>query len=107
VAALLAGCGAGGFTSSGAGAAPASNDQVTIKGYAFAPNPITVQAGSTVTWENDDSTEHTATASDGSFDTGTIQGHGATAKATVRQPGTYDYVCEFHPFMKGTITVEP
>jgi plastocyanin len=51
----------------------ASNDHVTIKGYAFHPNPITVPAGATVTWENDDSTQHTATASDGSFDTGTIR----------------------------------
>ena len=58
-----------------------------------------------MTWKNDDPTEHTATASDGSFDTGTIKGNGATAKVTLDKPGTYDYICQFHQFMKGQITV--
>lgn len=77
-----------------------------IKGYAYDPATITVSAGTTVSWTNDDPTEHTATAADGSFDTGTINGHGATARVVLDKPGTYDYMCEFHQFMRGTVIVQ-
>jgi plastocyanin len=77
-----------------------------VKGYAYDPETITVSVGTTVGWTNDDPTEHTATATDGSFDTGTIKGDGATAKVVLDKPGTYDYVCQFHQFMKGTVIVQ-
>jgi plastocyanin len=101
------GCGGGSSTTtSSASGSAAAPENVKIKGYAYDPNPVTVPVGTTVTWTNADPTEHTATASDGSFDTGTIKGNGATAKVTLDKPGTYDYICQFHQFMKGQVIVQ-
>ncbi|MFJ7248843.1 cupredoxin family copper-binding protein [Kitasatospora sp. NPDC098652] len=79
--------------------------QVIIKNFAFAPAALTVKAGQTVTVVNQDSTAHTLTASDKSFDTGTIQ-PGASATFTApQQSGDHPYICTIHPFMHGTLTV--
>ena len=80
-------------------------ETVSIVNFAFDPADLTVPAGTTVTWENTDTAPHTATAEDGTFDTGRIA-QNASASATFDQPGTFAYRCEFHPDMQGTITVE-
>lgn len=103
-AALLAGCSGG---SSDAGAPAGSAVQpgprtVTIRDFEFAPAELTVAKGTKVTWVNTDRAPHTATG-DG-FDTGTING-GRRRSVTFDQPGTFTYLCQFHPFMKGTVTV--
>jgi plastocyanin len=54
-------------------------------------------------WTNDDSQPHTATAS-GRFDAGSIA-PGASATVAFPTPGTFTYICAFHPFMTGTVTV--
>ena len=82
-------------------AAPGS---VSIRDFAFGPASVTVGVGETVTWSNDDSTEHTATATDGSFDTGLL-GRGESGGATFESAGTFSYLCQPHPFMKGTVRV--
>ena len=76
---------------------------VEIADFAFGPAEITIAAGGTVTWTNTDNQAHTATSS-GNFDTGSI-GPDATASVTFDEPGTFTYICSFHPFMTGTITV--
>jgi plastocyanin len=54
---------------------------------------------------NNDTAPHTVTAKDKSFDTGTID-PGKTATFTApTKPGTYDYICTIHPYMKGTLIV--
>lgn len=94
--------------STGAGtAAPSSTGalQVTIKNFAFEPASLTVRPGQTVTVVNQDSTTHTVTASDKSFDTGNIA-PGASATFTApQQTGGHPYICTIHPFMHGTLTV--
>jgi plastocyanin len=83
---------------------PGKAAAVTIKNYAFAPQTLTVKAGTRITWTNRDSTAHTATADQGSLDTGTI--NPAQSKTIdFQRPGTYTYHCAFHAFMTGTITV--
>lgn len=102
----IAGC--GGATDSNpevSSTTAAQGDAVTIKGFEFGPPSLTVAPGTKVTWTNEDSTNHTATANNGSFDTGTIK-PSARLSATLTKPGTYTYTCQFHPFMKGTITVK-
>jgi plastocyanin len=93
----------------GAAAAPSSGKvvKVQIKNYAYAPAAVTVKAGTKLQFTNADSTAHTATASGGTlaFDTGTIKGGGASGSVIVTKPGTYHYICTFHPFMKATVTV--
>ncbi len=110
--AAITGCG-GRSTMSGASTVPggstpsaASSGPVTIKSYAYAPPSLTVASGTTVRFNNEDPTNHTATASDmSSFDTGTLA-KGKTASVTLSKPGTFTYFCRFHPFMKGTIIVK-
>jgi plastocyanin len=82
----------------------ASTSAVEIKGFAFNPPMIEVPSGTTVTWTNQDTAPHTATAEDGSFDTGRLN-QGQSGEVTFDQPGTYTYICTFHPNMKGTVVV--
>jgi plastocyanin len=123
----VSGCGGGGSSSSssteqegGAGSSPAESSgnaaapsgdavrsaKVEIVNYAYDPDPVTIEEGGKVIWRNEDSVAHTATAEDGSFDTGTIE-PGKLKSETFKQPGTYKYVCSIHPQMHGTIEVVP
>jgi plastocyanin len=86
------------------GAAAVSSTAVTIANFAFGPASISVPVGSTVTWTNQDSTNHTVTADDGSFDSGPLA-PGATFSQTFDTAGTFTYHCAIHSSMKGTITV--
>ena len=85
-------------------ATAAASTTVTIEDFAFSPKSITVDVGDTVTWRNNDDVAHSATAEDGSFDTGTF-GNGASRSETFDTAGTFQYICTPHPFMKGTIKV--
>jgi len=78
---------------------------VHLHNDAFAPPTITIHAGDTVRWINDDDDAHTVTATDGSFDSKGIDTNGSWSHTFVK-PGTYKYFCELHPFMKGTIVVK-
>jgi len=82
----------------------AADGAVTIAGFAFDPTTITVQVGDTVTWTNQDSTAHTATAA-GAFDTGNIA-NGASKSITFATAGTFAYHCTIHPTMTGTVVVQ-
>lgn len=81
-------------------------ETVEIDNFAYKPDPVTIEEGGKVTWKNEDSVAHTATAEDGSFDTGPIE-EGKLQSETFKQPGTYRYVCSIHPQMHGTIEVVP
>lgn len=93
---------------SGNGLAPSGEAvraaKVRIVEYFYGPDPVRIQVGGKVIWQNDDPVPHTATAEDGSFDTGPIE-HGKLKPETFKQAGTYRYVCEIHPWMHGTVEV--
>lgn len=83
----------------------AAGHTVQIKGMKFSPAKVQVAVGDTITFTNADSIRHTATARDGSFDTGRLAtGGSATVKITVA--GKHDFRCMIHPSMKGTITAK-
>jgi plastocyanin len=82
----------------------AASTSVTISDFKFTPAKITVNVGDTVTWSNRGPTAHSATARDGSFDTG-ILGRGRSASHRFTKAGTFAYICTPHPFMHGTVTV--
>ena len=84
-------------------ATPVMEAAVEIADFAFGPAEITIAVGGTVTWTNTDDQAHTATSS-GNFDTGSIAA-GAAASVTFDEPGTFTYICSFHPFMTATVTV--
>ncbi|HEU4905705.1 MAG TPA: cupredoxin family copper-binding protein [Solirubrobacterales bacterium] len=78
--------------------------KVEIEDFAYDPDPVTIEEGGKVTWINRDSAPHTATAEDGSFDTGTLE-EGKLGSAGFKEAGTYEYVCTIHPEMQGTVEV--
>jgi plastocyanin len=82
----------------------ASGTAIAIENFRFSPDPITVEAGTTVTVTNRDGTVHTLTADDGGFDTGDLGG-GASATIRIATPGTHRYFCDVHNYMTGTIEV--
>lgn len=82
----------------------AKSEKVQIVEFTYEPDPVVVQVGGKVTWQNEDTAPHTATADDGSFDTGTIE-KGKLGSATFKEPGTFTYFCEIHPTMHGTVEV--
>lgn len=82
----------------------AKSEKVQIVEFTYEPDPVVVQAGGKVIWQNEDTAPHTATADDGSFDTGTIE-KGKLGSATFKEPGTFTYHCEIHPTMHGTVEV--
>ncbi len=69
----------------------------------FQRSPAHVKAGTTITVTNDDSTNHSLTATDGSFDTGVYSSGSKTI--TIAKAGTYSIHCRIHNFMTGTIIV--
>jgi plastocyanin len=90
-------------SASGSGGAA---EAVTIADYTYEPADLTVPVGTRVTFTNEDSTPHTATSKQqGTFDSGSID-TGKSGTIRLEQAGSFAYYCAFHPFMKGTITVE-
>ena len=78
---------------------------VAIKGFAFAPGTIRAKVGEKITWTNEDSAAHTATAESGAdFDSGDLA-QGASFSFTPQKAGTISYLCTIHPSMIGTIEV--
>jgi plastocyanin len=98
LAVLVAGCGGG------EDAAPVATTAVQMaKSYRFEPKAITVAAGDTVTWTNDDNFTHTVQV-DGQEDHEVDRGD--SVSITFDEPGTYHYVCTLHRRdMDGTVTV--
>jgi plastocyanin len=77
---------------------------VTIESMRFQPEHLTVARGDTIVWVNKDPVPHTATSSDGVFDSKTIQPE-KSWRFTAREKGEFAYVCTFHPTMTATLEV--
>lgn len=75
---------------------------VTIEGNSFRPDDLTAERGDTVVWVNRDFDPHTATASDGSFDSGTIPAN-ESWELTIEASGDLRYYCTLHPTMKALL----
>lgn len=88
---------------------------VVIENNSFNPKVIRVDLGTTVAWRNRDRASHTAT-SPGHFDSGAIGGRVTSGISIPRmegvwyywfqEPGIYEYHCQYHGGMRGTVIVE-
>jgi plastocyanin len=87
-----------------AGTAATTAHEISLAGRAFTPATIEIAVGEEVTWINDDDSDHTVSASDGTFDSGQLA-EGATFSFTFVTAGEYPYFCAFHPEMQGTVVV--
>ena len=78
--------------------------QVSIANFAFDPAQITIAAGQSVTWTNNDGAPHGLKFKDG--ETGMeLMLPGQTFSRTYLKPGVYDYVCAVHAYMTAQVTV--
>ena len=84
--------------------ASAATTDVAVKNFSFSPEQVTVPVGGTVKWTNGDTTSHTITANDGSFDSGSTAA-GGTFERTFTAAGTFTYFCAIHTSMQGTVQV--
>ena len=84
--------------------ASAENHVVTIEGMKNQPATLEVKRGDKVVWQNKDLVPHTVTAA-GKFDSREIA-PGKSWSWTATSPGQYDYVCTYHPGMKGSVIVK-
>ena len=83
----------------------AASGSVAIADFSFAPTTITINQGDTVTWTNNGPTPHSATADNGSFDTGIFPA-GQSRTQTFNEAGSFSYFCTPHPQMRGTVVVQ-
>lgn len=75
------------------------------RSYRFEPAAIVVALGASVTWTNSDNFTHSIQF-DGDPAPGTVVAPGASTVRRFDEPGTFDYLCAFHPQdMHGTVFV--
>jgi plastocyanin len=94
-----------------AGHALAGSRKAEIRLFQFQPGTITVRAGTTVTWRNDDAIVHSVTTNGKTpagqqFDSGFFT-KGGSYSHRFTKPGTYRYFCRRHPSMTGKVVVRP
>jgi plastocyanin len=88
-----------------AGDASPKTYTVVIEQMRFTPSALTVHRGDRVTWINKDLFPHTASANSKAFDSKSIASNASWTYVADR-PGTYPYLCIFHPGMAGTLNVQ-
>lgn len=86
-------------------AARAADLEVKIDNFTFAPQRLTVKAGTTVTWTNEDDIPHTVASSTKAFKSKALDTDDKFS-FTFTTPGSYEYFCSLHPHMTGAIVVE-
>ena len=88
----------------------ASEPSCAESGSCFSPSEVTIGIGDSVTWHNDSTAAHTVTSGnpedgpDGVFDSGLFMS-GETFSHTFTESGQYQYFCQIHPWMTGTVIV--
>jgi plastocyanin len=98
--------GGGGGDDGGGGGGGGGGTEVSMEDISFQPAEVTVSAGDTVTWTNNDSAGHDVTADSFSSGEPGALANGDTFEHTFEEAGTFDYVCTVHPGMEGTVVVE-
>jgi amicyanin len=88
-------------------AAPAGAEDTAVKieNFTFAPQRVTVKAGTTVTWINDDDIPHTVASATKAFKSKVLDTEDKFS-FTFTTAGVYEYFCSLHPHMTGAIVVE-
>ena len=83
-----------------------STHVISISGMKFNPPTLTVHAGDTIVWKNDDIVPHKATSTDKAFNSKLIS-QGKSWKWMARRTGEFAYRCAFHPTMSGSVVISP
>jgi plastocyanin len=100
--------GSGAEPAAGGATTPAGGVTVIIQNFTFVPRDLTVDAGTEVTWVNNDTTIHDVRSKVGPamtaewtdlFASGTLD-QGDTFSYSFGEPGTYYYLCTIHSTMQ-------
>ena len=81
---------------------------VAIRNFAFFPDTVRVRPGTEVVWvncETDIQDFHTSTSSTGAWNSGALN-RGEVFSRSFGGAGAFEYFCEPHPFMRGTVIVQ-
>jgi plastocyanin len=78
---------------------------VTINAATYVPVEITAKVGDTIVWSNQDIFVHSVTDRAKSFDMTILPKH--DARVALKNSGSFNYYCRFHPNMQGRLTVNP
>ena len=100
LAVALSGCGGGDGDQAGA---PAEGTSIVIRNFTYSPIPAQVSLGQSITVTNEDTAVHTLTVP-GGVDSGNLD-QGESFTFTPAGPGTLDYLCDVHQYMKGQVVV--
>jgi plastocyanin len=84
--------------------AAVSTATVNIENFKFAPSTLTVTAGTTVTWKNEDDAPHRIAARNNAFRSDALDNTDSFSQ-TFTTVGEYPYICSLHPYMVGKIIV--
>jgi plastocyanin len=86
-------------------AQPVANVVAKIADFEYTPRTLRIAKGTRVTWKNVDTANHTVTFAHGPGDLGNVSERGSRS---IRFPraGTFTYVCEYHPSMRGKVIVK-
>lgn len=93
-----------GITGTALTATPDTLYDIEIRNFKFTPAFLEVHPGDKIRWTNQDLTPHTATAEDGSWDTGELK-KGQSAIVDVTENMSATYICAFHPQMLAKLSV--
>ena len=90
-----------------AGGEVSGEPAVKIVNFQFEPKTLTVKAGSTVKWTNEDTATHSIkdTSQLATPVSPDLVGKGSTFSITYGQPGSYSYICGIHQYMSGSVQV--
>ncbi|MFT5446510.1 MAG: plastocyanin [Gammaproteobacteria bacterium] len=91
------------LAASTSGAGP-THHTVKIQQFVFSPASLPVRTGDRVTWVNLDIVPHTATADDGSWDTGQLVPQASVEIEVTQTMRNTDY-CRFHPTMEARLDI--
>jgi plastocyanin len=90
----------------GPGGPPPGGIEVKIDNFSFGPMTMTVAAGTTVTWTNEDDVPHTVVSDDTKTFKSKALDTGEHFSYTFTKPGKYHYFCSVHPKMVAEIDVQ-
>lgn len=80
--------------------------KIDISAFKYLPELLSVRVGDTIAFANKDLVPHTATAQDGSWDSGELRGSAETSQR-FDKAGRFVYICRYHPAMQGVVEVKP
>ena len=84
------------------GSVQAATVEVSMENLAFRPQILDIKQGDTVRWVNQDNTPHLV---QGNFASSPNLNTGESYEFTFNEAGNFDYICQYHPSMSGTVRV--